>query len=255
MWDPGSYLVFDDYRARPFRDLVHRIGAEAPRRIVDIGCGAGNRTLELVARWPAAAIEAFDSSPEMVAAARERGIAAEVADVRDWTPAPDTDVAVTNAVLQWIPDHPELLRRWAGQLPAGAWFAMQVPGNFAAPSHVLLRAQIADPAWRSRLDGVTVRDVNAVLDPEGYARLFAEAGYAVDAWETTYLHRMSGADPVLEWMTGTAMRPIKSVLSDADWHEFRAALAPGLRAAYPVRPDGSTWFPFRRVFVVARAPA
>lgn len=74
MWDPDIYLVFADQRARPFYDLLVRVGAERPRRVVDLGCGPGNLTLELARRWPDAVIEALDSSPEMVAAARERGL-------------------------------------------------------------------------------------------------------------------------------------------------------------------------------------
>ncbi len=76
-------------------------------------------------------MSAFDSSPDMVAAARARGVDAAQADVSTWTPADDVDVVVTNAVLHWVPDHRALLRRWARALPGG-WFAMQVPGNFGA---------------------------------------------------------------------------------------------------------------------------
>jgi trans-aconitate 2-methyltransferase len=252
MWDPAKYLAFDDHRARPFDELVRRIGCDAPRRVVDLGCGPGKRTETLARRWPMATVQGLDSSPEMVAAARERGLDAEVVDVRAWAPLPDTDVVVCNAVLQWVPGHVKLLRRWAGQLPRGAWFALQVPGNFAAPSHVLLRRLADQRRWRERLEPVRLRDEEAVLDPAGYAGVLTDAGCAVDAWETTYLQRLSGVDAVLEWMTGTALRPIRSTLDDAGWAEFRTDLAPLLREAYPARADGTTWFPFRRIFAVAR---
>ncbi|HEV7647404.1 MAG TPA: trans-aconitate 2-methyltransferase [Actinophytocola sp.] len=252
MWDPGKYLDFADHRSRPFFDLLARVPADAPRRVADLGCGPGNLTETLAARWPGSVVEALDSSPEMVAAARERGLAAEVGDVCEWRPHPDTDVVVSNAVLQWVPGHDALLARWAELLPAGAWLAFQVPGNFDAPSHVRVRELAAESRWRDRLAPVVLREDDAVLDPDAYATLLADASCEVDAWETTYLHRLTGEDPVLEWVTGTALRPIRAALDEPDWAEFRAGLAPRLREAYPVRADGTTWFPFRRVFVVAR---
>jgi trans-aconitate 2-methyltransferase len=254
MWDPRKYLAFGDHRSRPFFDLIGRISAEAPRCVVDLGCGPGHLTLALAQRWPSAVLEASDSSPEMVSAARERGIDATVLDVREWQPAADTDVVVTNAVLQWVPGHDDLLARWVKQLPHGAWLAFQVPGNFDAPSHVRTRELAGSDAWRERLDSVVLREEDAVLDPAGYAALLSDAGCEVDAWETTYLQRLTGDDPVLEWITGTALRPIRNALPDDDWQRFRAELAPTLRAEYPRRADGTTWFPFRRVFAVARVP-
>ncbi|HSK98096.1 MAG TPA: hypothetical protein VK891_15835, partial [Euzebyales bacterium] len=134
------------------------------------------------------------------------------------------------------------------------WLAFQVPGNFDAPSHVRTRELAASAAWRDRLASVVLREDDAVLDPAGYAGLLADAGCEVDAWETTYLQRLTGDDPVLEWITGTALRPVRNALADDAWQEFRAELAPTLRAEYPQRADGTTWFPFRRVFVVARTP-
>jgi trans-aconitate 2-methyltransferase len=254
MWDPSTYLAFADHRSRPFFDLLSRVPADAPRRVADLGCGPGNLTETLVARWPGAVVEAMDSSPEMVAAARDRGIAAEVGDVREWSPRADTDVVVSNAVLQWVPDHDQLLVRWAKQLAPGAWLAVQVPGNFAAASHVRVRELAADPRWHDRLAPVVLREDDAVRDPFEYADLLTDAGCAVDAWETTYLHALTGEDPVLAWVTGTALRPIRSTLDEPEWARFRTELAPRLRADYPARSDGTTWFPFRRVFVVARVP-
>ena len=244
-WDPAAYLRFADHRARPFHDLLARVAATAPRRVVDLGCGPGNLTALLAARWPAAVVEAVDSSAEMVAAARAAGIDARRADVAGWAPAPDTDVVVSNAVLHWVPEHRELLPRWLAALPAGAELAVQVPGNFAAPSHLLAHEVAAE-------HGVPLPAGSPVAEPAAYAALLAGTGAAVDVWETTYVQRLTGPDPVLGWIRSTTLRPVRAALADARYAAFEAALAPRLRAAYPAQPDGATWFPFRRIFAVAR---
>ncbi|ASO22081.1 trans-aconitate 2-methyltransferase [Actinoalloteichus hoggarensis] len=251
-WNPETYLTFADQRGRPFHELVARIGAEDPRRVVDLGCGPGNLTATLAERWPNARIEAIDSSPEMVDAATAAGVRARLCDVTAWQPDEDVDVVLSNAVLQWVPGHRELLRGWLTRLRPGAWLAFQVPGNFDAPSHHEIRTLAGSPAWRDRLDGLAMRSPGAVLDAAGYATPLAAVGADVDAWETTYVQRLTGEDPVLDWVSGTALRPIKSVLTQAGWAEFRAELGPRLRTAYPRQADGVTWFPFRRIFVVAR---
>ncbi|WP_216216251.1 trans-aconitate 2-methyltransferase [Amycolatopsis aidingensis] len=253
MWDPDKYLDYGDLRARPFHDLVGRIGAREPRRVVDLGCGPGNLTGTLERRWPGARIEAIDSSPEMVAAARAAGLPAEVGDVTEWRPAADTDVVVCNAVLQWVPGHRELLRRWVRALPEGGWLAVQLPGNFAAPSHALIRELAARPEWAGALDGVVPAE-DLVQPPLAYAELLADEGCVVDAWETTYVQRLGGGDAVLEWIAGTALRPVMAALDPGDWQRFRGQLADLLAGAYPPRSDGTTWFPFRRVFAVAQTP-
>ncbi|TNH26168.1 trans-aconitate 2-methyltransferase [Micromonospora orduensis] len=255
MWDPTTYLRYADERSRPFNDLVARIPAERPRTVVDLGCGPGQLTATLAERWPTSRVVGLDSSPEMIdrAAALDAPVAVAVADVRDWRPAGDEDVVVTNAVLQWVPEHRELLRRWAAELPTGAWLAMQVPGNFDAPSHRALREVAGRPAWRAELAPLLRAD--PVDDPADYAALLTAAGCAVDAWETTYVHLLPAqpaADhPVLAWMEGTALRPVRAALDAAGWSAFRAELGVRLTAAYPVR-QGRVYFPFRRVFVVAQ---
>ncbi|WP_030105569.1 trans-aconitate 2-methyltransferase [Actinoalloteichus caeruleus] len=253
-WDPATYLTFAEERGRPFHDLLARVRTTAPRRVVDLGCGPGNLTADLPRRWPTATVEALDSSPEMVEEARALGLAAELGDVREWHPSPDTDVVVANALLQWVPEHRELLRRWTRELPAGATIAFQVPGNQGSPAHVSARQVATTTRWRERLGDALVARADVVSTPAEYGDLLAAAGCAVDAWETTYLQRLTGEDPVLEWLSGTGLRPVRTQLDDAGWREFREDLAPLLREAYPRRADGTTWFPFRRIFVVATTP-
>ncbi|WP_262283778.1 trans-aconitate 2-methyltransferase [Micromonospora sp. MA102] len=269
MWDPSTYLRYGDERSRPFHDLLARVAAERPRAVVDLGCGPGTLTTTLVGRWPGSRIAGLDSSAEMIARARalgrigslaRAGVLAEpvsftVGDVRDWRPEPDVDVVVCNAVLQWVPGHQALLTRWAATLPTGAWLAFQVPGNFAAPSHRALREVAGRDRWRDTLAPL-LREA-PVEDPVDYAALLVGAGCAVDAWETTYVHLLpaaGGDHPVLAWMEGTALRPVRAALDAAGWADFRAELGVRLAEAYPVR-QGQVYFPFRRIFVVARTGA
>lgn len=252
-WDPGQYGRFSAERDRPFFDLTARIGAIAPRHVVDVGCGQGHLTARLAERWPDAVIEGFDSSPEMVAdAADVAGVTFAVADARDWQPGADVDVIVSNAALQWIPGHQSLMARWASALPSGGRLAVQVPGNFDSPSHVLMRRLAGESRWADKLADV-VRHPDTVVTPESYAAVLLDAGLHADVWETTYLPVLHGADPVLEWIRGTGLRPILAALAPAEADEFAAQLADLLRDAYPPGPHG-TVFPFRRVFAVGHRP-
>ena len=253
-WDPEAYARYGGERGRPFFDLVARIAADSPRRVVDLGCGPGNLTATLTDRWPSAMVEGLDSSPEMITRAREYTtgrMSFAVADAAQWVMPADADVVLGNAVLQWVPGHLELLRDWAATLPTDGWLAFQIPGNFDSPSHRLLRELAESPRWRARLDGILRHDV--VAEPLAYADLLLSAGLAADVWETTYLHILLGGEPVLAWMRGTGLRPVLVALSSPDGERFAAEYGALLRAAYP-RTEHGTMFEFRRIFLIGHKP-
>jgi trans-aconitate 2-methyltransferase len=269
-WDPEQSALFGEERSRPFFELLARVRAADPIHLVDLGCGSGELTATLADRWPAAHIEGVDSSPQMIAAAERRavpGLRFTVGDIATWAPDQPLDVIVSNAALQWVPTHRELLPTWIEALNPGGWLAFQVPGNFAGPSHTVLRELCLSPRWRDLLGPLPLRTAapgvvhgEPVSSPDEYLDLLARHGCrSVDAWETTYSQVMPGDDPVLEWVKGTALRPVLAALDQAD-PAARAAFLEEygalLREAYPPRPYG-TVFPFRRVFVVAQrnAPA
>lgn len=265
-WDPERYLSYADERGRPFVELLARVGAENPRRVVDLGCGPGTLTRLLAQRWPEAQVVGLDSSPQMVAEAQQEGITAEVADIVAWAGAgagageetdvgrDPVDVLVSNAALQWVPDHLELLPALLRRVTPGGWFAMQVPGNFEEPSHTIRRELAALPEFAPHTEGVAVPSSH---DPDVYLRALQEQGCAVDAWETTYLHVLPGGsdpDPVFTWVSGTGARPTLQALPDGLRRRFEAEFTQRLRQAYPDQGYGVV-LPFRRVFAVAHKPA
>jgi trans-aconitate 2-methyltransferase len=254
-WDPQAYLRFGGERARPFADLLAHVRVNAPRTVVDLGCGEGALTASLAHRWPEASVTGVDSSPEMLAAAAAHAVPGRVefaaGDVRTWTADRPVDVIVSNAVLHWVPEHPRLMAGWASLLAPGGELAVQVPGNFRAPTHALLASLCRDPRWAGRLDAV-VPDPDAVLEPSGYLEVLADAGLEPDVWETTYLHVLQGEDPVLGWVRSTALRPVLAGLDADGAADFTDEYAAALRGAYPRRDDGTTVLPFRRVFAVGQ---
>jgi trans-aconitate 2-methyltransferase len=131
---------------------------------------------------------------------------------------------------------------------------VQVPGNFRSPTHTLLADLCRSPRWAPQLAGVAPAP-DAVLEPAGYYDVLTAAGLAADVWETTYVHVLTGSDPVLAWVRSTQLRPVLAQLSDAEGAEFTAAYAAALREAYPQRPDGTTLLPFRRIFAVGSRPS
>jgi trans-aconitate 2-methyltransferase len=254
VWSPEQYRHYADERRRPFLELLNRIGADAPSYVVDLGCGPGALTKILLGRWPTATIEGIDSSPEMIRAAQEfvrPGLSFELGDIAAWTPRRPVDVLMSNAALQWVPGHLELMPRLIEGIVPGGWLGFQVPGNFDSPSHTLLHDLRNSSRWRSLVGDDRVPGAGSAAPADYLARL-VDLGCSVDAWETTYLHVLPGEDAVLDWVKGTALRPILDALGEGEDHvEFVAEYAAALRAAYPRHPYG-TVFPFRRIFVVAR---
>jgi trans-aconitate 2-methyltransferase len=254
-WDPRMYGRYADERSRPFHELLARVPAVRPARVVDLGCGDGALTASLARRWPDATVVGVDSSEAMLAEAAALAtdrLRFESGSIEDWRPSAPVDVLVSNAALHWVPDHAAQLPRLVDAVAPGGWLAFQVPGNADAPSHSLLTELRRSPRWRDRLGAGAGRWPDT-LDPTTYVELLAGLGCSVDAWETTYVHVLGGADPVLDWVRGTALRPVLARLSPTEAADFEADYGAALRSAYPAAPYG-TVVPFRRVFAVARVP-
>jgi trans-aconitate 2-methyltransferase len=268
MWDVSQYTLFERERSRPFFDLVGQIphqNSKDARTVVDLGSGTGELTASLLLRSPHAHIVGIDSSAEMLKKAEtvdqraweRRGstgtLKFRLGDIADWAPDEPVDIIVSNAALHWLADHERLISRLASFLASDGVLAVQMPNNFRAPSHQAIFETAAAGPWRERLAGVGLHR-DAVLPIETYVRLLLELGFTVNAWETTYLHILPGENAVLEWLKGTALRPLLTALDPGHQADFQRALAARLDEVYPLR-DGVTIFPMQRLFFIAsRSP-
>lgn len=256
-WNPDRYHQFDAERSRPFHDLIGAIRAGypdfVPRRIVDLGCGTGELTATLADRWPGAQILGVDSSPDMISRAAKfasDGVEFRQTRIEDFSPPEGLDLLVSNAALQWVPEHRRLLGEWMDAMDAGSVLAVQVPGNFGAPSHALMRDIAASPDFAGELRGV-LRGESPVDEPIDYLTRLASRGFTPTVWETTYSQLLTGDNPILDWVRGTALRPVFAALDDDRAAEFERVYGAAVAKAYPATRHG-TVFRFRRVFFLGR---
>jgi len=252
-WNPQAYEAFADHRMRPAIDLLGRVALTVPRRIVDLGCGSGNVTLLLAQRWPGAHILALDGAAEMLATARARStaIAWQQVDLAAWRASERFDLVFSNAALHWLTDHATVFPRLADAVAPGGVLAVQMPSNFSAPSHALMHALVLEPPYRGHLERV-LRPA-PVLEAGAYYALLAPRFARIDVWSTEYVQVLHGENPVADWTRSTWLGALLEALPEPLRGPFEAEYRRRVLEAYPKRGDGSTLFPFRRLFFVATA--
>ncbi len=258
IWDANLYLKFADARLRPALDLMGRLdpanGARPGHAIYDLGCGAGNISRILAERFPAAPIVGIDSSEEMLAKARgqtaDRRVTFTTGDLAHFKPGLPPSILYSNAAYQWVEGHIDMFPGLLKLLPSGGQLAIQMPRNHEAPSHALMRQAAQAGPWRDKL--AKVGGIRSVFEPGRYYDVLKPLCSDLDVWESIYQQVLTGKDPVAQYTAGTGLRPYMAVLDEAERTGFYDTYAKLLAEAYPMRSDGITLFPFRRLFIVAR---
>jgi trans-aconitate 2-methyltransferase len=258
VWDANLYLKFADHRVRPAIDLMNRLDPEIASRsghaIYDLGCGAGNISRILAERFPASPVIGIDSSDEMLAKARSQTVDKRVTfakgDLTRFKPDTPPSILYSNAAYQWVENHIDYFPGLLQLLPSGGQLAIQMPRNHEAPSHALMKQAAAMDPWRSKL--AKVGGIRSVWEPGRYYDVLKPLSATLDIWETIYQQPLTGKDPVAQFTAGSGLRPYMAVLGAEEQTAFYDTYARLLAKAYPMRPDGITLFPFRRLFIVAR---
>lgn len=251
-WSASQYSRFEAERTRPVRDLVAAIpNTEAEvRNAIDLGCGPGNSTEVLHARYTGAHVHGLDNDQSMIEAARKRlpHIGFALSDIGQWRATEPVDVILANASLQWLPAHDKLYAHLLQQLRSGGSLAIQTPDNLQEPAHVLAREVAASGPWASRIGDVRHPPRH---DAAWYYALLQPLSSHVDVWRTTYMHPLQGHQAVVEWFKGSALRPFLAQLDEAEQAQYLARYLEGVSKAYPILADGTVLLPFPRLFLVA----
>jgi trans-aconitate 2-methyltransferase len=252
-WNPETYARFRGLRLRPALDLLAQVPEVPAGDVIDLGCGDGAVAADLAMRFGARWLVGVDTSAAMLQKARETGLYRSLtqADIALWAVHQPAALIFSNAVLHWLPAHDVLMPRLAAMLMPGGVLAVQMPRQFAAASHRLIR-EVAVELFPDRFGRVVMP---LVAEPATYHAMLAHLG-EVSVWETEYL-QVLGAEaeghPVRAFTESTAMRPFVEKLTAREAAAFIAAYDVALQTAYPVLPDGSALFPFRRLFIILRA--
>ena len=249
-WSPAQYLKFADERSRPARDLLAAVPL-ACSRVVDLGCGPGNSTELLAARFPKATIVGVDTSPEMLAAARKRlpSVRFVAADAATWMPEGPVDLIFANALFQWVPDHLAVLARLMGALAPNGVLAIQVPDNLGEPSHRLMRETAAEGPWAAKFAEPIQRET--IPPVAAYYDRLTPLAARVDVWRTTYHHPLADAAAIVAMVESTGLRPFLARLDEAEQGAFLADYRRRIAAAYPPMADGRVLLGFPRLFAIA----
>lgn len=249
-WNPEQYLRFRHERTRPAAELLARIAIDHPGDVTDLGCGPGNSTALLAARWPQARITGVDTSPQMLSQAREAlpQCHFQQADITHWHADAPQNIIFANASLQWIGQHHRLFPHLLGQLAPAGVLAVQMPDNWQEPTHALMR-QTAQTL------GFVHSGREPLLAPEQYYDVLSESGCDVDIWRTAYYHVMPSTGAIIDWLSSTGLRPWLDPLTESERQAFLAHYDGLLQANYSIRADGSRLMRFPRLFILARKPA
>ena len=252
-WSSKQYVAFEDERTRPVRDLLNAVPATDVVSAIDLGCGPGNSTEVMAARFPTATISGLDSSVDMIEAARKRlpAYTFSIDSIEHWNGPCMFGMILANASLHWVPDHASLLPRLVGHLSDHGSLAIQMPDNLDEPAHRLMREIAAQQPWADKLaKAAGARTTLASAD--WYYSLLRPLCSRVDIWRTTYHHPLAGgADAVVEWFKGSGLRPFLNPLSAAEQESYLTRYHAAIADAYPILPDGTVLLPFPRLFMVA----
>lgn len=253
-WDPQQYARFSHARLRPITDLLSHIPLATAETVFDLGCGAGSAFDPLRVRFPNATIVGLDNYMAMLEAARNNdcGVNVIAADIASWGPDQKAALIFSNAALQWVEDHDQLLPRLMGMLLPGGVLAIQMPVVWVEPVHTILADLVREAPWNAHIDP-ELRPF-ALLSPERYAEILAPLATQLDIWETRYLHRLTGDNAVFEWIRGSSLQPMLQQSPQDLRAGFSEAYSQVLSRAYPVTGDGTTHYFMRRLFIVAIAP-
>ena len=252
-WDSAQYLKFKKERTQPSIDLANRIPLSEPKRIIDIGCGPGNSTKVLLDKYPNADILGVDYSENMLkkAAANYPMLKFSAFDASSeiWNLDKDYDIVFSNACIQWIPNHNELLRKMMSLLNDGGILAVQIPIQYNEPIYKIIQQVVSSQNQENRFS--YSNPLNILNDSE-YYDILSEISKDFEIWTTTYYHRMKNHRDIVEWYKSTALKPYLDRLDEDGQKAFLADVYSEVLTQYKTQANGEVILRFPRLFFIGK---
>lgn len=170
-WDAGDYARVGAFVARLGGAALDLLDPQPGERILDVGCGDGTLTRQIAQRG--ATVVGVDNSPEMIAAARAKGIDAILLGVADMTFNSEFDAVFSNATLHWVREKEQAARAIFRALKPGCRFAGEMGGE--ANLKKLREALDEELIIRGYVPPVDAS--NWYPSPEEFAAVYEAAGF------------------------------------------------------------------------------
>lgn len=251
-WNPDLYMQFKSERTQPSIDLIDRINPVEPKTIIDIGCGPGNSTQVLGRRWPKAEITGLDSSVAMIKKAKQDYPHQEwiVADALTYASEIKYDIVFSNAAIQWISNHEDLLKRFYGMLSDDGLVAIQIPLFWDMPLGKIIDHTAKDGRWREQTEGVS--NLFTIHNYSFYYDHLSDLFNSIEIWETQYLHVLNSHLSILKMMRSTGLKPYLDKLDhDSEKNQFEKEVLGKVEKTYLKQKNGKVLLPFKRLFFIA----
>ncbi|TAK74404.1 MAG: methyltransferase domain-containing protein [Gammaproteobacteria bacterium] len=251
-WNVNQYEKFKNERTQPFIDLLTLVQPKNDMRILDLGCGTGELTKMAHERLKARETVGIDSSESMLAKSKQfesDSLHFLQSDINRFAIEGPFDLILSNAALQWIPEHEKLFSFLTSLLSEHGQLAIQMPANHDQPAHQIAFEMAEQSPFKEELKDF--RFLTSMLPIEKYAILLYKLGFCEqDVYQKAYPHVLATRDEVTEWVKGSLLTVYKERLSNETYAKFLVQYKMEIAARIP--NEAPLFYPFKRTFVWGR---
>lgn len=192
-WDAGDYARVGSFVAELGGAALDLLDPQPRERILDVGCGEGTLTRKIIERG--AIVLGIDNSPEMIAAARDKGVDALLLAAEDMQFFAEFDAAFSNATLHWVLEKEQAARAIFRALKPGGRFA----GEMGGEGNLRKLRDSLDEELVIRGYVPPVEASNWYASPEEFAHVYEAAGF--DQIDARLVERPTAIEHgVAEWV-------------------------------------------------------
>ena len=251
LFNATDYGLKSQYYSEPIYDLLSKVSYTNPKNILDIGCGSGNSSKAILAKWSEANILGIDSSQSMVAEAIRTNSTEKIKfsydSIEGFVFKNKFDIILSFATLQFVFNHNLLLPNLLDKLTTKGILAIQMPNNFDSPLHRAINETALEKPFNEHL--VNFNPFNW-QDANYYFSILSQIkNVKYKIWEITYF-RNDSLDGLIEWSMTTSMLPYLKKVPATLQSDFVTKVRNIITSQYPVITSNQIVYKQKRIFIL-----